>query len=110
MDDLRINPGNPDAEYDEAEFQKVLAEVEKEIAVTKDRLNRFDDGDSILPVWWGDPVRPRKQKEQEREFIILAKHADGAKTMVLAMTSRLPKTIGELLKEGFMRFDIQPRG
>lgn len=37
MDDLRINPGNPDAEYDEAEFQKALAEVEKEIAVTKDR-------------------------------------------------------------------------
>lgn len=55
-------------------------------------------------------MKPRKQKEPEREFIILAKHADGAKTMVLAMTSRLPKTIGELLKEGFMRFDIQPRG
>jgi hypothetical protein len=55
-------------------------------------------------------MKSKKPREPEREFIIHAKRADDAKTMVLAMTSRVPRTIGELLKEGFMRFDIQPRG
>lgn len=45
----------------------------------------------------------------EREFIITAQRPDGASTKIRSLTSRVARTIDELLRDGFVNIVIVPR-